>query len=263
MHLQVYSGPDFAGEPLVDRIAPEVTLDFLEADPDLPRRFFSARWHGFWYLPEAGRFSLHAAGDDRLDVWIDGELLISRSSPADMHTASREIELAAGPHELLVEYAQLGGAYNMRLEWQLYGSRSRSFTGHRLFREQPELWDIRMASLAVWLKILVALIWAAPVLIAATLLTRKYRAVLSRIGSRATLSWGQHAVVRGGLVLALVAVIVRAVVARLPGLDPASLWYDDLILAAAVRTDFWSMLTVPLLYRTRFLGHTFALRGVT
>ena len=58
---------------LVDRIAPEVTLDFLEADPDLPRRFFSARWHGFWYLPEAGRFSLHGAGDDRLDVWIDGE----------------------------------------------------------------------------------------------------------------------------------------------------------------------------------------------
>ena len=46
--------------------------------------------------------------------------------------------------------------------------------------------------------------------------------------------------------LALVAVIVRAVVARLPGLDPASLWYDDLIIAATVRTDFWSMLTVPL-----------------
>ena len=134
----------------------------------------------------------------------------------------------------------------MRLEWQLYGSRSRSFTGHRLFREQPGLWDVRTASLAAWLKILVALIWTAPLLIAATLLTRKYRAILSGLGSRATLGWGQHAVVRGGLVLALVAVIVRAVVARLPGLDPASLWYDDLIIAAALRTDFWSMLTVPL-----------------
>ena len=246
VHLQVYPGSELAGEPLVDRIAPDVTLDFLEADPELPRRFFSARWHGFWYLPEAGRFILHGAGDDRLDVWIDGELVISRRSPADMHTASRDIELGAGSHELLVEYAQLGGAYNMRLEWQLYGSRSRSFTGHQLFRERPGLWDVRTASLAAWLKILVALIWAAPVLIAATLLTRKHRTVLSRIGSRATLGWGQHAVVRGGLVLALVAVIVRAVVARLPGLDPASLWYDDLIIAATVRTDFWSMLTVPL-----------------
>ena len=246
VRLQVYPGSEFAGEPLVDRIAPDVTLDFLEADPELPRRFFSARWHGFWYVPEAGRFILHGAGDDRLDVWIDGELLISRSSPADMHTASREIELGAGPHELLVEYAQLGGAYNMRLERQLYGSRSRSFTGHQLFREQPEPWDVRTATLAAWLTILVALIWAAAVLIAATLLTRKHWTVLSRIGSRATLGWDRNAVVRGGLVLALVAVIVRAVVARLPGLDPAALWYDDLIIAAALRTDFWSMLTVPL-----------------
>ena len=190
MRLQVYAGSELAGEPLVDRIAPDVTLDFLEADPELPRRFFSARWHGFWYLPEAGRFILHGAGDDRLDVWIDGELLISRRSPADMHTASRDIELSAGSHELLVEYAQFGGAYNMRLEWQLYGSRSRSFTGHQLFREQPGPWDVRTASLAAWLKILVALIWAAPVLIAATLLTRKYRTVLSRIGPRATISVG-------------------------------------------------------------------------
>ena len=246
LRLQVYSGPEFAGEVLVDRIAPGVTLDFLEADPDLPRRFVSARWHGFWYLPEAGRFILHGAGDDHLDVWIDDELLISRRSPADMHTASRDIELGAGPHELLVEYAQLGGAYNMRLEWQLYGSRSRSFTGHQLFREQPGPWDVRTASLAAWLKILVALIWAAPVLIAATLLTRKYRDILSRIGSRTIFGRGWNATVRGGLVLALVAVIVRAVVARLPGLDPASLWYDDLIIAAALRTDVWSMLTVPL-----------------
>ena len=246
VRLQVYSGPELAGEPLVDRIAPDVTLDFLEADPELPRRFFSARWHGFWYLPEAGRFNLHGSGDDRLDVWIDGELLISRRSPADMHTASREIELGAGPHELLVEYAQLGGAYNMRLEWQLYGSRSRSFTGHQLFREPPGPWDVRTASLAAWLQILVALIWTVPVLIAATLLTRKYRTVFSRIGSGANFGPGWNATVRGALVLAVVVVTVRAAVARLPGLDPASLWYDDLLIAATLRTDFWSMLTVPL-----------------
>ena len=246
LRFQVYSGPTFAGEPLVDRIAPEVTLDFLEADPELPRRFFSARWHGFWYVPEAGRYVLRGAGDDRLDVWLDGELLISRRPPADMHEASREIELGAGSHELLVEYAQLGGAYNMRLEWHPYGSRSRTLAHHRLFRERPGAWDVRTASLAAWLKGLVAVIWATPVLIAGMRLTKRYRDILSRIGARATLGWGWNATLRGGLALAVVAVTVRAVVARLPGLDPASLWYDDLILAAAVRMDFWSMLTVPL-----------------
>ncbi len=246
MRLQVYSGPDFAGEPLVDRITRDVTLDFLEADPELPRRFFSARWHGFWYLPEAGQFVLHGAGDDHLDVWIDGELVISRSPPADMHTASRGIDLGAGSHELRVEYAQRGGIYNMRVAWQPYGSRVRSFTGQQLFREPPGAWDVRMASVAAWLKILVALIWAAPVPIAAMLLTGRFRAILSSIGSRTGFRLRWNATVRGALVLAVVVLTMRAIVARLPGLDPASLWYDDLIIASAVRTDFWSMLTVPL-----------------
>ena len=31
VHLQVYPGSELGGEPLVDRIAPDVTLDFLEA----------------------------------------------------------------------------------------------------------------------------------------------------------------------------------------------------------------------------------------
>ena len=67
----VFSGVGFAGLPLLDDISSDVTLGFLEADPTLPRRFFSARWHGFWYLPEASVLELHGAGDDRLDVWID------------------------------------------------------------------------------------------------------------------------------------------------------------------------------------------------
>ena len=246
MRLQVYSGPDFAGDPLDDRITRDVTLDFLEADPELPRRFFSARWHGFWYLPEAGRFVLYGAGDDHLDVWIDGELVISRSPPADMHTASRGIDLGAGSHELLVEYAQRGGTYNMRVAWQPYGSRVRSFTGRQLFREPPGAWDVRIASLAAWLEILVALIWAAPVPIAAMLLTGRFRAILLSIGSRTGFRRRWNATVRGALILAVVVLTMRAIVARLPGLDPASLWYDDLIIASSIRTDFWSMLTVPL-----------------
>ena len=246
LRLQLYSGPELDGEPLVDRIARDVTLDFLEADPELPRRFFSARWHGFWHVPEAGRFVLHGAGDDRLDVWVDGELLISRRAPSEMHTASREIELDAGPHELLVEYAQLRGAYAMRLERSLYGSRPSSLAGHRLFRERPEPGDIRTASVAAWLRILVPLIWTAPLLVAATLLARKYRGVLSRMRSGAALGPGGNTALRGALALAIVVMTARALIARLPGLDPASLWYDDLIIASTVRTDFWSMLTVPV-----------------
>ena len=52
---QVFTGVGFNGAPLRDDIGDAITLDFLNDDPGLPRRFFSARWTGFWYVPEAGK----------------------------------------------------------------------------------------------------------------------------------------------------------------------------------------------------------------
>ena len=65
LRRMAFSGVEFAGTRLLDDISSDVTLDFLEGDPTLPRRFFSARWHGFLYLPEAALLELHGAGDDR------------------------------------------------------------------------------------------------------------------------------------------------------------------------------------------------------
>ena len=122
---QVFPDVGLNGAPLRDDVGDAITLDFLNDDPDLPRRFFSARWTGFWYVPEAGEVELHGAGDDRLDVWLDGELVIRRTPPADMHTLVRTLRLDAGVHELRVEYEQHGGAFNMRLEWSPPGGRAR------------------------------------------------------------------------------------------------------------------------------------------
>ena len=76
-------------------------------------------------MPEAGEVELHGAGDDHLDVWLDGELVIRRTPPADMHTLVRTLRLDAGVHELRVEYEQHGGAFNMRLEWSPPGGAGR------------------------------------------------------------------------------------------------------------------------------------------
>ena len=46
--------------------------------------------------------------------------------------------------------------------------------------------------------------------------------------------------------LAVAAIAIRAVWARLPGWNPESLWHDDLVYAAIIRADLWSMLTVPI-----------------
>ena len=112
-------------------------------------------------MPEAGEVELHGAGDDRLDVWLDGELVIRRTPPADMHTLVRTLRLDAGVHELRVEYEQHGGAFNMRLEWSPPGGRPRPLPAYRLFHERPDTDDVRLAYGVAWLQRLVATLWIA------------------------------------------------------------------------------------------------------
>jgi len=158
---QVFPDVGFNGTPLVDDVGATITLDFLNDDPDLPRRFFSARWTSYWYLPEAGEVELHGEGDDRLDVWLDGELVIRRTPPADMDTLVQTLRLDAGVHILRVEYEQHGGAFDMRLEWAPPGGAARPLPAYRLFREWPDPEDIRLASGMAWLQRAAIALWMA------------------------------------------------------------------------------------------------------
>ena len=137
LRRQVFANTSFTGTPLAADVSPDVSLDFLDDDPTLPRRFFSARWLGFWYVPESGVVELRGAGDDRLDVWLDGELVIRRSPPGDMHTETRTIDLEAGVHEVRVEYEQHAGGLALRLRWAPSGGRPRPLPSHRIFRSPP------------------------------------------------------------------------------------------------------------------------------
>lgn len=158
---QVFPDVGFNGVPVLDDVGAAITLDFLNDAPDLPRRYFSARWTGYWYAPEAGEVELHGAGDDRLDVWLDGELVIRRTPPADMDTLVRTVWLDAGVHRLRVEYEQHGGAFNMQLEWAPPGGRARPLPAYRLFREWPNLDDVRLAYRVAWLQSAAAALWIA------------------------------------------------------------------------------------------------------
>ena len=244
LHRLVFSGVEFAGEPFLDDISSDVTLGFLEDYPALPRRFFSARWQGFWYLPEASVLELHGAGDDRLDVWIDEKLVIRRTPPADMHTQVRTVALAAGVHEIRVEYAQHGGSYNLRLAWAPTNGRPLSLSQHHLFFRLPDDNDIQLAERTTLLRGVIPVLWLAPIAIGfvpvARAITARYRRRSAHQGSR------QKRWHRAALVVALGAVSLRAVTSRLPGWNPESLWVDDVIFGSLIRSaDLWSLVTIP------------------
>lgn len=235
----------FAAPPLRTEVSAGISLDFLDEDERFPRRNFSARWRGYWYVPEGGSIQIHGVGDDRLSVHIDGELVLRRYPPDQMHRIAETVELEAGAHELLIEYEQEAGAYELDLRWSRLSDRLRPFAGHRLFQRLPSMDDVRLAQRAAWLGRSVALLWVAPLLtVVAAGVPRAWRARV-----RYGLAPWRYAVrgLRVATVSAVAVIAAQAAIARLPGWNPESLWADDLVYAAIVRSqDVWSMLTAPI-----------------
>ena len=235
----------FAGPPLRTEVSDGISLDFLDEDERFPRRHFSARWRGYWYVPAGGSIAIHGAGDDWLSLHIDGELVLRRYPPDQMHWATEVVTLAAGAHELLVEYEQEAGAHALNLAWSPPSDRMRPFAGHRLFQRPPSMDDVRLAERAAWLGWTVTLLWGTPLLTVVGVGVRRRWRARERYGLASL-----RLVVRGvrvATVLAVAAIAVQAVRARLPGWNPESLWSDDLVYAAIIRSqDVWSMITAPI-----------------
>ncbi|MYF29020.1 MAG: hypothetical protein F4169_09185 [Gammaproteobacteria bacterium] len=251
LHRTVYSQVGFQGRPILDNVSDTVTLDFLGDSPDLPWRFFSVRWQGYWYLPEPTTINLHGSGDDRLDVWVDGELVMRRRAPAEMRTQVRSLSLEAGAHHLVVEYEQYGGRADMRLAYSLpdsfFGGPEGPLPPHYLFPGRPTLDDVRSAWRAVWFERLVLFVWIAPAFLGAAFAMRrisKFRADLEAYALTHEGYWQPVASVATGIGVAIIT--LGGMFGRLPGWNPGSLSGDDLVYATIIRSDLWSMLTAPI-----------------
>ena len=249
LRRQVWLANDFRGTPVINDIAREPALDFLDDDPRLPRRFISARWRGYWYVPSHRSFTLHVVADDYADIRIDGAR-IARSS-----AAARAVELDAGVHEVQIVFQQYAGAIHLSFSGSSEDGRALPLWPGYLFPERPERNLLRLASIVDRLTLAVGVLWVAGALGAAVFilgLGRRYRIPRRLWEAQAGLdsgSQGDRAWERGWRVTAVVATLAiaaRAVWARLPGWNPDSLVHDDLVYGAIIRADLWSMLTVPI-----------------
>jgi tetratricopeptide (TPR) repeat protein len=64
----------------------------------------------------AGTYRLSASSDDGVRVYVDGERVIDAWSARQSATDDAEVSLAAGSHELRVEFMQMVGSYNLWLQ---------------------------------------------------------------------------------------------------------------------------------------------------
>ncbi|MBI1723722.1 MAG: hypothetical protein HYR48_07430, partial [Gemmatimonadetes bacterium] len=105
-----------AGPPLFTRL--ESRLDYMWYRPpptirDLPRERWALSAEASVTLPP-GEYTLRTISDDAVRVWVDDVLVIDHWEPHEsaVHTAP----LDAGPHGLRVQYYQVGGWTELRLD---------------------------------------------------------------------------------------------------------------------------------------------------
>ena len=171
LRRQVWLTSDFEGAPFINDLSPGATLDFLDDDARLPRRFFSARWQGYWYVPSSQIVTLHVDADDYAAIWIDGELRFARST-----FAAQGIRLDAGVHELRIDYQQYGGTAHLSLQAGRAGPYPRPLQAEYLFPDAPAPGIVRLLTVTAWLGTTVALTWALGALAAAFLVLGRQRA---------------------------------------------------------------------------------------
>ena len=79
---------------------------------------FAATFESYVVLDQPSKVRFHLGSDDGSRLLVDGKLVVDVDGIHPHQTKSAEIELAAGPHKLLVEYFQGGGEWTVDLQWE-------------------------------------------------------------------------------------------------------------------------------------------------
>ncbi|MGQ9516086.1 MAG: PA14 domain-containing protein [Anaerolineae bacterium] len=116
---EYFGNPELAGIPVIVRNDPAVDFDWGDGAPrpELPADNFSVRWTRRLWLEE-GPYQFRALVDDGVRLWVDGKLVINAWVDGPVREISGHMYLAAGSHELRVEYYERTGRAVVRLSWE-------------------------------------------------------------------------------------------------------------------------------------------------
>ena len=97
-------------------------IDFLRthdafAGTKLKDGFF-VRWTGLVRVAKAGRIRFSTVSDDGSRLFIAGKPVVNNGGRHEMKEASGEVELAAGDHEIRVEYFEDTVQAGIRVQWE-------------------------------------------------------------------------------------------------------------------------------------------------
>lgn len=108
---EYFSNPDLEGEPTVVRDDEQINFDWGNGSPapEIPADNFSARWTRTVEDVPAGTYRLNGRFDNRVRIWIDDVLVVDQWRESGVRTVNVDVNVAAGLHNLRVEYGHLAG----------------------------------------------------------------------------------------------------------------------------------------------------------
>lgn len=111
---------DWKGTPKFEGIAP--TVDFVENEWGKLTDLFAARFTGYLKIPQTSNYLFRLRSDDGSRLLLNGQLVIDHDGLHGPDPKDGEIALAAGNHQLVVEYFENGGGNVLTLEWRSFFS---------------------------------------------------------------------------------------------------------------------------------------------
>ena len=117
-----WNNKTLSGDPVLVRN--ENTIDFRWGDgspaPQVNDDNFSAQWTRRVYFP-AGTYRFTATMDDAMRVWIDNQMVMDYWYDSQEHTATVDLPLSEGDHDIKIDYYEAGGVATAIFNWQAIG----------------------------------------------------------------------------------------------------------------------------------------------
>ncbi len=130
-----YSNADFTGTSY-QRIDSAINFDWGNAGSPIEGidgTTWSARWVGTITPDASGTYTFYTTADDGVRLWVNGELLIDHLDNTGTDSYSATIDLVAGQsYSFRMDYRQVSGAANAKLEWSVAGQPRQVIAGDDL-----------------------------------------------------------------------------------------------------------------------------------